>query len=107
VRVRLFQMGGAAGGSGSWIAGIYENKSTIEDGAWKLSAMDLDYVWTAAYRGGWARVTSAPNQATPAVQREFPPDRPLRGSITPPFPKILDMRFHYDNPVSGRKAVKE
>jgi hypothetical protein len=36
------------------------------------------------------------------MAREFPPDRPLRGSITAPFPKVRAVPFHYRNPVSGR-----
>jgi len=102
IRARLFQLGGPAGGEGSWISGIYENTSIIEDGAWKLSGMDLDYVWTAASRGGWVRVTTPPTAPPAALAREFPPDRPLRGSIAAPFPKVAAVPFHYKNPVSGR-----
>jgi hypothetical protein len=101
IRGRLFQMGGPAGGEGSWISGIYENSAVDEDGTWKLSGMDLDYVWTAPSRGGWVRVTTPPT-APPVSMKEFPPDRPLRGSIAAPFPKVHAVPFHYRNPVSGR-----
>src|SRR6185436_3459864 len=80
-RVRLLQLGGPAGGEGSWISGIYENTSVDEDGTWKLSGMDLDYVWQAPSRGGWVRVKEPPGAPQVALTREFPPDRPLRGSI--------------------------
>jgi len=102
IRARLFQMGGPSGGEGTWLAGIYENSAVIEDGTWKLSGMDLDYTWTAPARGGWVRVKTAPTAPTVAIAKTFPPDRPLRGSITPPFPKVHDVAFHYRNPVSGR-----
>ena len=102
IRVRLFQMGGPAGGEGSWISGIYENTSVNEDGTWKLSGMDLDYIWTAPSRGGWVRVTTPPAAPVVAMAKEFPPDRPLRGSIAAPFPKVHTVPFHYKNPVSGR-----
>jgi hypothetical protein len=102
MRVRLFQMGGPAGGEGSWITGIYENTAVDEEGTVKLSGMDLDYVWQAPSRGGWARVTQSPAAPPVATAREFPPDRPLRGSIAPPFPKVHAVPFHYKNPVSGR-----
>jgi hypothetical protein len=101
MRARLFQMGGPSGGEGSWISGIYENTTTDEDGTWKLSGMDLDYVWTAPARGGWVRVTMPP-AAPPVAMPNFPPDRPLRGSIAAPFPKVHAVGFHYRNPVSGR-----
>jgi hypothetical protein len=102
IRARLFQLGGAAGGDGSWISGIYENTTVNEDGTWKLSGMDLDYVWTAPSRGGWVRVTTPAAVPQIAMLKEFPPDRPLRGPIAPPFPKVVDVPFHYVNPVSGR-----
>jgi hypothetical protein len=102
IRVRLFQLGGPAGGEGSWISGIYENTAVDEDGTWKLSGMDLDYVWNAPSRGGWVRLKTPPTAPQVAMAREFPPDRPLRGSIAAPFPKVHTVPFHYANPVSGR-----
>ena len=102
MRVRLFQMGGPSGGEGSWISGIYENTAVDEDGTWKLSGMDLDYIWTAPSHGGWVRVKTPPAAPQVAMTKEFPPDRPLRGSIAAPFPKVHVVAFHYKNPVSGR-----
>jgi hypothetical protein len=80
MRVRLFQLGGVSGGNGFWIAGSYETETVIEDGVWKFQAMDLDYTWTANYKGGWAHV-----------------DSDTKGIIAAPFPKILDLPFHYRN----------
>src|SRR6185369_10234726 len=102
IRTRLFQMGGPANGEGSWLIGIYENTTVLEDGAWKLSGMDLDYTWQGAKRGGWVNVKTPANPPEPALRREFPPDRALRGPVAPPFPKIETVPFHYKNPVSGR-----
>jgi hypothetical protein len=102
IRGRLWQLGGPAGGEGSWIAGIYENTAIDEAGSWKLSGMDLDYVWQAPSRGGWTRLTTPPAAPVVPMAKEFPPDRPLRGSIAAPFPKVHAVPFHYKNPVSGR-----
>ena len=102
IRARLFQMGGPSGGEGSWVSGIYENTSVDEGGTWKLSGMDLDYVWRAPSRGGWVRVKTPPVAPEVAMVRDFPPDRPLRGSIAAPFPKVHVVPFHYSNPVSRR-----
>ncbi|HEY6615381.1 MAG TPA: nuclear transport factor 2 family protein, partial [Vicinamibacterales bacterium] len=102
IRARLFQMGGPSGGEGSWVSGIYENTSVDEGGTWKLSGMDLDYVWRAPSRGGWVRVKTPPVAPEVTMVRDFPPDRPLRGSIAAPFPKVHAVPFHYSNPVSGR-----
>jgi hypothetical protein len=102
IRARLFQLGGPAGGEGSWISGIYENTTVDEGGTWKLSGMDLDYVWTAPSRGGWVRVNTPPTAPQVAMATEFPPDRPLRGPVVAPFPKVQPVPFHYKNPVSGR-----
>jgi hypothetical protein len=45
MRARLFQLADPSGRNGSWIAGIYECKTGIEEGIWKFMAMDLDYIW--------------------------------------------------------------
>jgi hypothetical protein len=102
IRARLFQLGGPAGGEGSWLSGIYENTAVDEGGTWKLSGMDLDYIWTASSRGGWVHVKTPPTAPQVPMAREFPPDRPLRGSIAAPFPTVHTVPFHYKNPVSGR-----
>ena len=86
MRVRLFQLGGASGKSGFWIAGVYETKTAMEDGVWKFAEMDLDYTWTADYNSGWAGV-----------------DESAKGIIKTPFPEIIDLPFHYKNPVTGRE----
>jgi hypothetical protein len=86
MRTRLFQLAGPSGGNGSWIAGVYECRTGIEDGVWKFTSMDLDYIWTADYRGGWAHVNEK-----------------SKGVVSAPFPKIIDLPFHYINPVTGRK----
>jgi hypothetical protein len=78
IRVRLFQLGGPAGGEGSWISGIYENTAVDQGGTWKLSGTDLDYVWSAPSRGGWVRVKAPPTAPQLTMATEFPPDRPLR-----------------------------
>jgi hypothetical protein len=109
IRTRLFQMNSSRQAGGSWMSGIYENTAVKENGVWKLSSMDLDYTWAADYLGGWAlvepgafeRFVPAPGSLSGAAA----PDGPLRGSITPPYPTdLVDMAFHYDNPVSGRPA---
>jgi len=78
IRGRLFQMGGPAGGEGSWVSGIYEHTSINERGTWKLSGTTLDYIWAAPSRGGWVRIA------------------------TPPVAPKHTVPFHYKNPVSGR-----
>jgi hypothetical protein len=82
IRVRLFQLSGASGGNGMWIAGLNEIKTTIEDG------MDLDYLGTADYKGGRAHVDE---------------NAGARKIVAAPFPKIVDPPFPYLNPVSGRR----
>jgi hypothetical protein len=106
IRMRAWQMG-SQGGQGSWLSGIYENTAVDEDGTWKLASVDLEEVWTSPSRGGWVHVTApatAPQLtvANESLAKEFPPDRPLRGSIAASFPRVQPVPFHYRNPVSGR-----
>ena len=103
VRLRLYQVNSAAEGEGSYIAGIYENKVVLENGVWKIDAMDLDYTWTTGYQAGWANVKEQGPPRPPAPPFAYPPDAPLRGVSAPPFPKIDSMAFHFRNPVSGRE----
>jgi hypothetical protein len=86
MRVRLFQLAGPSGGNGSWIAGVYECRTGIEDGVWKFKEMNLDYTWTADYKNGWAHLGDT-----------------SKGIVPAPFPKIVNLPFHYKNPVTGRK----
>jgi hypothetical protein len=103
IRVRLFQLSGSDGKDGVWMAGILEKKARIENGVWKLTAMDLDYTWTADYKGGWAKGPMSLKLSAGKMLETFPPDKPMRGPSEAPFPKIAEMPFHYVNPVSGRR----
>ena len=103
IRVRLLQLSGADGTDGLWMAGIMELKATIEQEIWKLRAMDFDYTWTADYKGGWAKGPMSLKLSAGDIMETFPPDRPMRGPEAAPFPKIVEMPFHYVNPVSGRR----
>lgn len=126
IRERVLQVGGRLGAEGEWRAGVYEGEAVLEDGVWKLAALDLDYTWAAPYRGGWAAVAAGaefdPDPGVgsdpgvgavaragqpPAFTRPSglsPPDLALRGPVRPPFPEILRLQFHYPNPVTGRPA---
>jgi hypothetical protein len=116
IRNKLLQLNSSRDGDGSYIIGIYENNLVRENGAWKISRMDLDYTWNANYSTGWARVPQrrvapAANAAAPAARAPAtagaggglpPPDGPLRGAPAAPYPDLAVMAFHYRNPVSGR-----
>ena len=88
IRMRLLQLAGASGenDNGSWIAGIYEGRTEIEDGAWKFASINRNYIWTADYIRGWAHI-----------------DEKAKKVVEAPFPKIVEPPFHYKNPVTGRK----
>jgi ABC-type nitrate/sulfonate/bicarbonate transport system substrate-binding protein len=106
IRTRLFQLNSVTDAPGSYIGGIYENEIVKEDGVWKIAGMDLDYTWTTSYVKGWARASSEDGRAfAPRPDASPPPlapDRPLRGVAYAPFPDIVDVPFHYRNPVTGR-----
>jgi hypothetical protein len=107
-RLRLFQLGGsAAGTSGSWIGGVYENTALVENGEWKFGIQDLHHTFNAPYRTGWAKYgntgRSAPGSAARGggLSTQMPPDRPIRARQYA-FPEVDEIAFHYTNPVSGR-----
>ena len=103
IRLRLVQLGGSAK-QGAWIGGIYENGVVKEDGVWKISAMDLDYVYSANYKGGWAARGRHRGHAVRARARFGPhPTRSAAARVVfAPFPERVETGFHYKNPVSGR-----
>ncbi len=105
IRERLLQLNSVTDAPGSYIGGIYENEIVLEDGVWKIAGMDLDYTWSATYNTGWAHAQAEESRRyapAPGAVLPLAPDRPLRGVVLPPFPRIVDVPFHYRNPVSGR-----
>ena len=71
IRARLFQLGNAAGGEGSWTSGMYEDTSVDEGGTWKLSGVDFKEVWSAPSRGGWVRARTSPAPTAGVETRRF------------------------------------
>ena len=125
-RVRLIQTAtgkkveGRANNS-AFSSGMYPNdQSVLEDGVWKLWALEIDehYMTSAGWKGGWSGVKPVGEDRPPsrpsALLTRYPPDilmtqiprrtEGLRGGTGEPieWPGILPMWFHYRNPVSGR-----
>ena len=106
IRLKLFQVNSAKDGGSGYINGIYENQIVQENGIWKIAGMDLDYVFLADYKGGWAQVV--PGSSTrfapkPEDATRMAPDGPLRGVTFAPYPDIGPTALHFANPVSGRQ----
>ncbi len=105
VRLKLFQINTAAN-PGGYINGIYENQVVQEDGVWKIAGMDLNYVFSANYTGGWAKIEPGASKRfapRPEDAARMAPDGPLRGVTFAPYPEIGPAAFHFVNPVSGRR----
>jgi hypothetical protein len=105
VRLKLFQLN-TAKTPGGYIDGVYEDQVRQENGVWKIAGMDLDYVFSANYIGGWAKIDPGLSKRfapRPEDAAKMNPDGPLRGAIFPPYPEIGPTAFHFVNPVSGRK----
>jgi hypothetical protein len=107
MHVRLLQFNSAYQGQGSLLAGYYEDEFVLEDGRWRFRANEVEHVWrTVSLADGWARLPDGIGETLArrpdALLEAMPPDRPLTSLGYTPFPEIGPMRFHYDNPVSGR-----
>jgi hypothetical protein len=108
----------------SFSSGMYPNdQSIIEDGIWKLWALEIDehYMTSAGWKGGWSGVkpvgADRPPSRPSALLTRYPPDilmtaiprrtEGLRGGTgqSIEWPGILPMWFHYRNPVSGREPA--
>jgi hypothetical protein len=106
IHLRLFQITSSPEGRPMHVGGHYENQAILEDGIWRIEGMDLDYVWTGLYGEGWVKTNPAVanyNAPPPALVKEYPPDAPLRGPSTAPWPEMLPVALHFRNPVSGRE----
>jgi hypothetical protein len=103
-------------------SGMYPNdQAVLEDGAWKLWALEIDehYMISAGWKGGWSGVKPVGKDRPPSppsrLLTRYPPDilmtalgkraEHFRGGTGEPieWPGILPMWFHYRNPVSGRE----
>jgi hypothetical protein len=82
-----------------WGEGTYENDYVKEDGVWKISSLHFYQTFYADYEGGWHR---KPLPLVP-MYPDFPPDQPPSQDYKV-YPDFAVTPYHYDNPVSGRKA---
>ena len=129
MRTRLFHPNVGFNGSGGGIeGGMYpNNQAVLEKGVWKLWSVTIDEPYfSAQFPYGWSksappRPAPAPRAAAPASAMPvipgaviYPPNIPeavlgkrMEGFAggtgdTVKWPGILNMWFHYKNPVSGR-----
>ena len=120
MRTRLFHPGANANPGGGIEGGMYpNNQAVLEKGAWKLWSLTIDEPYfSSTFPYGWShKPPPRPGAISPTAafsNAAYPPDVPLTaistrmehfvGGTGDPvvWPGILNMWFHYKNPVSGR-----
>jgi hypothetical protein len=98
MRVRMMQVMGQVGKSGSWGGAIYENTAVKDGGVWKLKNEHAYNTFNAGYEGGPAKAASG---FLPGPNKKVPPDLPP-SFVFKSFPAVYDIPVHYKNPVTGR-----
>jgi hypothetical protein len=108
LRTRLLQFNSIWQRPGSMFAGMYECELRLDNGIWKFQVDAINHIWRSpSYKQGWVHIPE--NGGKPVAQpiapimHEFPPDKPIEGPPFKTFPDVAQLRFHYRNPVSGRK----
>jgi hypothetical protein len=128
MRTRLFHPGTGFNAGGGIEGGMYpNNQAVLEKGAWKLWSLTIDEPYfSASFPYGWSRAIPPRQPAAPRPAAATPAPPVIPGNVIYPpnipqavlgkrmegfvggtgepvrWPGILNMWFHYKNPVSGR-----
>jgi hypothetical protein len=97
-RWRAFIQAGMVGRYAQWGEGTYENEYVREDGVWKIKKLHFYPTYYINFNEGWDK----PGVPLFGAFKDFPPDAPPTEKYES-YPGIYVPKYHYPNPVSGRR----
>lgn len=101
-RWHMFSQEAVHGEYGRWGLGVYENEYVKQDGVWKIQSLHEYTRMYTPYTEGWAET----GLQLEGPFADLPPDRGPSGRYTT-YPDVVEVPFHYENPVVGPPVYDE
>jgi hypothetical protein len=89
-----------------WMNGVYENEYVKQGGKWKIKKIHWCMTFHCPYTVGWVDPIRRVDEKIDRPYKRNPDLKPEGGPEETLYPSGFICPFHFNNPVSGREALK-